>query len=164
ISSGFLGVVRGALLSFAVIALLVAAFSIQNTFNILDTQRSRESALLRAIGASRRQIIGANGIETLAVGVIGSAAGWFVGVGIAGVVAAAGGSGGAGLAAFGSVLTVVGAVILGPVAARPVVAVLGAPVAALRGVTGRLSRQNARRNPRRTAATASALMVGVSVV
>ena len=54
------------------------------------------------------------------------------------------------------VLTVVGAVVLGPVAARPVAAVLGAPVARLRGMTGALARQNAMRNPRRTAGTASA--------
>ena len=43
-------------------------------------------------------------------------------------------------------------------------AVLGAPIAALRGRAGRLARRNAMRNPRRTAATASALMVGVAVV
>ena len=55
-------------------------------------------------------------------------------------------------------------VVLGPVAARTVTSVLGAPVAALRGITGSLARQNAGRNPRRTAATASALMVGVTVV
>jgi len=42
--------------------------------------------------------------------------------------------------------------------------VLGAPVAALRGITGSLARQNTRRNPRRTAASASALMVGAAVV
>ena len=44
------------LLVFAGIALLVATFSIHNTFSILVAQRTRESALLRALGASRRQI------------------------------------------------------------------------------------------------------------
>ena len=57
VDSGFLGVVRNGLVAFAVIALLVAAFSIFNTFSILVTQRSRESRLLRALGATRRQII-----------------------------------------------------------------------------------------------------------
>jgi putative ABC transport system permease protein len=65
---------------------------------------------------------------------------------------------------LGAVLTVVGAVVLGPVAARPAASMLGAPVARLRGMTGALARQNALRNPRRTAGTASALMVGVAVV
>ncbi len=65
---------------------------------------------------------------------------------------------------LGTVLTVVGAVVLGPVAARPAASLLGAPVARLRGMTGGLARQNAMRNPRRTAGTASALMVGIAVV
>jgi putative ABC transport system permease protein len=54
--------------------------------------------------------------------------------------------------------------VLGPVVARPVAGILGAPLARLRGLTGSLARQNAIRNPRRTAATASALMVGVAIV
>ena len=58
----------------------------------------------------------------------------------------------------------VGVVMLGPVVARPAAGVLGAPQAARRGVTGTLARRNAMRNPRRTAGTASALMVGVAVV
>jgi putative ABC transport system permease protein len=65
---------------------------------------------------------------------------------------------------LGAVLTVVGAVVLGPVAARPAASLLGTPVARLRGMTGGLARQNAMRNPRRTAGTASALMVGIAVV
>ena len=63
----------------------------------------------------------------------------------------------------GAVGTLAGFIVLGPVAVRPVAAVLGAPIAALRGLGGRLARDNALRNPRRTAATASALMVGVAV-
>jgi len=62
------------------------------------------------------------------------------------------------------VATVTGVVVFGPVAARPAASVLGAPVAALRGITGTLASQNIRRSPRRTAASASALMVGVAVV
>jgi putative ABC transport system permease protein len=69
-----------------------------------------------------------------------------------------------GAVGLGAVITLVGAVVLGPVAARPVAGLLGAPVARLRGLTGSLARQNAIRSPRRTATTASALMVGVGVV
>jgi putative ABC transport system permease protein len=54
--------------------------------------------------------------------------------------------------------------MLGPVAARPVSSLLGTPLASVRGMSGRLARRNAMRNPRRTASTASALMVGVAVV
>ncbi len=68
------------------------------------------------------------------------------------------------LAGLGALLTVAGLVILGPVVARPAGAVLGAPIAGLRGVPGALARRNAVRTPRRTAATASALMIGIGVV
>jgi putative ABC transport system permease protein len=72
-------------------------------------------------------------------------------------------SGGEGLAVAGAVGTLAGFIVLGPVAVRPAAAVLGAPAAALRGLGGRLARDNALRHPRRTAATAAALMVGVAV-
>jgi putative ABC transport system permease protein len=65
---------------------------------------------------------------------------------------------------LGGVITLIGAIVLGPVVARPVAGLLGAPFARLRGLSGSLARQNAIRNPRRTAATASALMVGVGIV
>jgi putative ABC transport system permease protein len=54
--------------------------------------------------------------------------------------------------------------VFGPVVARPASKLLGTPLARLRGVTGKLARQNAMRNPRRTSGTATALMVGVGVV
>ena len=54
--------------------------------------------------------------------------------------------------------------VLGPVASTTAVRVLGGPLDRLRGVTGALARRNALRSPRRTAATASALMIGVAVV
>ena len=57
IESDFLGMFEMILLAFAGIALVVATFSIHNTFSILVAQRTRESALLRAIGASRRQVV-----------------------------------------------------------------------------------------------------------
>lgn len=246
INSGFLGFLSTGLTAFAIVAVLVAAFSIYNTFSILAAQRARESALLRALGASRRQLATAGVLEAFAVGVAGSGIGWAGGIGIAallkgvfdafgfalpagglvlkasssllavlvGVVAAllaglrpavrssrtpplaalrdlaaepsgvarrriaagalllaggiaavvAGTTGSSQPAAIaGAVGMLVGFVVLGPVAARPTATVLGAPIAALRGVSGRLARDNARRNPRRTAATASALLVGVAV-
>ena len=246
INSGFLGFLSTGLTAFAAIALLVAAFSIYNTFSILAAQRGRESALLRALGGTRRQLAVAGLAETLVIGVVGSVAGWAGGIGIAallkgvfngfgfalpagglvlrasssvlavavgvaatvlagvlpalrssrmpplaalrelaaeparisrvrsvlGFVLIAGGvgaviagtaDGGQGPAIAGAVGILAGFVVLGPVAVRPAAAVLGAPIAALRGVGGRLARDNALRNPRRTAATASALMVGVAV-
>jgi putative ABC transport system permease protein len=54
--------------------------------------------------------------------------------------------------------------VLGPVAARPAAAVLGAPLAARRGMSGVLARNNAMRNPRRTAGAAVSLLLGVAVV
>ena len=54
--------------------------------------------------------------------------------------------------------------MLGPALAAPVIRVLGAPIVRLRGLAGNVGRENAMRNPRRTAATASALMVGVALV
>jgi len=57
------------------VALLVAAFVIYNTFTILITQRIRQVALLRCIGAGRRQIFGATVAEAAMVGLIGSAIG-----------------------------------------------------------------------------------------
>ena len=69
-----------------------------------------------------------------------------------------------GQAGFGALLLIAGVVILGPVVASPASAVLGAPLARFRGITGTLARDNALRNPRRTASTASALLVGVAVV
>jgi putative ABC transport system permease protein len=62
------------------------------------------------------------------------------------------------------VVTIVGVFVLGPVIARPVMGLLGAPAQAVSGTTGRLARENTRRNPKRTSATASALMIGVALV
>ncbi len=83
INQGFLGLFRTFLLVFAGIALFVAMFSIANTFSIIVAQRTRESALLRAIGASRRQVLASVVVEALAVGVVASLAGLAGGIGIA---------------------------------------------------------------------------------
>jgi putative ABC transport system permease protein len=246
----FLNLFTAFLTVFAGVALLVASFSIYNTFSILVAQRSRESALLRALGAARAQIVTSVVVEALLIGLLASAAGLLGGVGIAGLLkglfdsfgfslpagglafqastavtcmlvgtivtlvagvfpavkasrvapiaalrenaveaartsrlrAGAGatltalgvavvltavlGDGGSvlALAGLGAVLTMVGVVVFGPVVARPAAAVVGWPLARLRGVTGGLARQNAMRNPRRTSGTAAALMVGVGVV
>jgi putative ABC transport system permease protein len=245
----FLDMLTTFLTVFAGIALLVATFSIYNTFSIIVAQRTRTAALLRAIGASRRQVLISVVIEAAVVGVVASLAGLAGGIGVAGLLKglfdAAGfalpaggvvvtggtvivsvvvgvvvtllagilpavrasrvpplaalrdvavertspsaprvGAGailtGLGVATtaatalsndpslaivgLGAVITLIGAVVLGPVVARPVAGVLGAPFARLRGLPGSLARQNAIRNPRRTAATASALMVGVGIV
>jgi putative ABC transport system permease protein len=68
------------------------------------------------------------------------------------------------LVGLGMPLAFVGVAVLGPVLARPVLNVLGAPLPRLRGTTGALAQRNALRNPRRTAATAAALTIGVGLV
>jgi putative ABC transport system permease protein len=251
INADFLDVLRTILVAFAAIALLVASFSIYNTFSIIVAQRTRESALMRAVGATRGQVLAATVIEALAVGVVASVAGLFGGLGIAtmlkvmmstlgpgtlpdgglelatrtivlalsvGVlvtmVAAIGPAlrasrvppiaairnvavehlgatrarafvgglllvvgvgavmvstlalGGPSLlgTVIGGVLTLAGVIVAGPVVARLATRVIGAVPMRLRGITASLARQNAMRNPRRTAATSSALLVGVAVV
>ncbi|WSQ13957.1 FtsX-like permease family protein [Streptomyces sp. NBC_01231] len=248
ISSQFLTVFTAFLLVFSGVALLVATFSIHNTFAIVVAQRTRENALLRALGAARRQVTAVTLVEASAVAVIASAVGLAGGVGIAaglqalfpaigfpfpegdlvisslsmllplavGIVVCLGSallpavragrtaplaalretavdtSGasrvravtGMGLAALavavtltgvlvspslwlagtGAVLALASFVVLGPVASTTAVRVLGGPLDKLRGVTGGLARRNALRSPRRTAATAGALMIGVAVV
>src|SRR5262249_41219163 len=94
IGDDFLNLFQMILLPFAGIALVVATFSIHNTFSILVAQRTRESALLRAIGASRRQVVGAVALEALIIGVIASAIGFAAGLGLAaGLKALMGGAG-----------------------------------------------------------------------
>jgi putative ABC transport system permease protein len=70
----------------------------------------------------------------------------------------------ASLFGFGVVVSLAAVIMLGPVIARGVVPVLGAPLQGMFGTVGKLSRQNALRNPRRTSATAAALMIGLALV
>jgi putative ABC transport system permease protein len=70
------------LLVFACVALLVSALVIANTFSILFAQRLRDFALLRCLGATRRQVVGSVRREAAAVGVLASLAGTLVGVGL----------------------------------------------------------------------------------
>lgn len=71
------------LLVFTLVAMFVGAFIINNTFSITVAQRTREMALLRAIGASGRQVERSVLIEAAIVGVLASAAGLAAGVGVA---------------------------------------------------------------------------------
>ncbi|HVY11865.1 MAG TPA: FtsX-like permease family protein [Mycobacteriales bacterium] len=242
-----LGVFSTALLVFAFISLFVGAFTIFNTFSIIVGQRTRELALLRIVGASRRQVFRSVLGEAAAVGLASSLIGLGVGVlaafGLEGllrafgitlpasslvfqartaivglavgvgvtVVAAIGPArravrispieaisqhqvgleisnrrrltiGGA-LAVLGVVLLTVGmavgqlplvgigaagvflgAAMLAPTFARPVSSVIGKPLARWFGLPGRLGRENSMRSPRRTAQTASALMIGLALV
>src|SRR5829696_8587338 len=239
------------LLVFAIVALLMGGFIIFNTFFITVAQRTRENALLRAIGATRRQVLAAVLIEALGIGIVASLLGLVAGIPLAaglkallagfgfdlpagGVVLAAssaliafsagmivtvvaavspsrkaakvppvaamrdvavGSTGygswqrivvgfvvlGLGLAAvlyglfgdpgnpltmvgLGAVLVFFGVSVLGRTVALPLSRFIGLPLARLRGITGHLARENAMRNPKRTAATASALMIGVGLV
>ena len=86
INRQFLDVFTTFLTVFAGVALLVGTFSIYNTFSILVAQRGRESALLRAIGASRGQILRSVLVEALLIGAIASIAGLFSGLAFAGLL------------------------------------------------------------------------------
>ncbi|MET7615823.1 ABC transporter permease [Streptomyces sp. NPDC005408] len=71
------------LLAFAAIALFVGIFLIANTFTMLVAQRTRELALMRAVGASRRQVKRSVMLEALVVGALASAIGFVLGIGLA---------------------------------------------------------------------------------
>ncbi|MFF3111160.1 FtsX-like permease family protein [Kitasatospora sp. NPDC057904] len=73
---------RTTLLSFAAVALFVSCFLIANTFGMLVAQRTREVGLLRAIGASRRQVGRLVLAEASLVGLAGSLVGVAAGVGV----------------------------------------------------------------------------------
>src|ERR671919_1311255 len=227
-----LGYLRTAFLVFAYVALFVGAFIIFNTFAIIVAQRTRELALFRALGATGRQVMSTVVAEAFIVGVVASAVGVVVGIGIAiglkGLLSSIGldlPSSGTVIqlrtvivsVVVGTIITVVAAVVparrasrIAPIEAlreaqdRPgrslrfrlvsgaivlavgvgllVYGLFGTPDNALQlvgagvaltfigiamralGVPGKLARENAIRNPRRTAATASALMIGLGLV
>ncbi|MGW2962258.1 ABC transporter permease [Streptomyces sp. NPDC001220] len=98
-----------------------------------------------------RAIVGA------VVGALGAAA-------LAGCATATKTASAASLLGLGVVLTLLATVVAGPLLVRPVIRVLGAAFPALFGSVGRMSQRNALRNPRRTGATAAALMVGLALV
>lgn len=247
----FLDVINTFLLVFALIAVVVGGFIIVNTFSILVAQRMRESALLRALGASRGQVTASVLAEALAMAVVASTLGIALGWALARLLALMFGtfgleisgtfltlSGSAVLTSYtvGIVVTLVAALIpawragkVAPVAAMradsspakgslrrrallgtgflalavlaavlgltsspglpgaawvgigafvalltvaSLSSVIGHPVLALCrslfgrmfGTPGRLAGENAMRDPRRTGATASALMIGLALV
>ncbi len=235
------------LLGFAGVALFVGVFLILNTFSMLVAQRTRELALMRAMGASRGQVINSVLIEAVVIGLVASVLGLGAGVGVGALLAWLFGSTGGGsldltvsvppsavIASFvvgllvtmvaalfpalrasrippvaamrdaetpdkpltfitivGAVVTAIGAGLLGwglagagdatlwlilggvltafvgvalltPIISRPVVSLLGLLLSW--SVPGKLGRRNSARNPRRTAVTAAALMVGIALV
>jgi putative ABC transport system permease protein len=240
------------LLAFAFVALLVGAFLIFNTFTIIVAQRTRELALLRCLGASRRQVMSSVLLESVIVALVASLVGLGLGVLIAnGLKALLSGFLGAdipttgtqfqlrtvivslavgliitvlaalmpalkatrvppvaalqpetafaptgfrrrrivlgllvtavGVAlllaglyrsegnelvniASGAVVVFLGVAVLSPLIARPLARVIGWPFARAFRLPGNLARQNAMRNPRRTASTAAALMIGLALV
>ena len=77
-----LGFFTAFLTAFSYIALGIGCFVIYNVFSITAAQRQRESALLRAIGASRRQVTFSLLVEALIVGVLGSVIGFVAGIGL----------------------------------------------------------------------------------
>jgi putative ABC transport system permease protein len=238
------------LLVFAGISLVVGSFIIVNTFAILVAQRSRELALFRAIGATRRQVTRSVTFEALVIGLVGSTVGLGLGFALAMGITALFASFGLDLTGtplvfqprtalvayavglvvtlaaawlparragrippvaamrddvvvgetslhrrviLGGVMSVAGAgaltlglvgdvpnavawvgggvlfILLGvaltsPLVGRPVVAGTGLLFRKAFGSVGLMAEQNAVRNPRRTAATASALMIGLTLV
>jgi putative ABC transport system permease protein len=78
-----MGVFTQVLLVFAGISLLVGSFVIWNTFNVLVAQRRREVALMRAVGATRGQVLRGVLLEALLVGTFSGGLGLGLGVGLA---------------------------------------------------------------------------------
>jgi len=89
-----------------------------------------------------------------------------VATGVVGGVVIAHGLSGAGVkdVGLGALAVFVGVAMLGPTISRRFSRIVGWPLPRVRGVAGTLARENAMRNPRRTAATSSALMIGVALV
>ena len=253
-TESFLNFLQDFLLAFGGIALFVGSFVIANSLSITITQRTRELATLRTLGASRRQVRRSIVIEGFAIGTLASIVGIVVGLGLGvglfklfdlvgftlpnnglvlhqrtvivallvgilvtviaslrpafratrvpPIAAAREGSelppgrfakyrpiGSALLTALGFALVIyglfahglgtkgvllsmgvgtllifIGVSLLAARLARPLAWVLGAPSSRFGGAAGALARDNARRNPQRTASTASALMIGLALV
>ena len=98
-------IIRYALLAFAGVAILVGAFIIYNTFSITVAQRTREFAMLRTIGASRRQILASVIGEAFLIGLFASIAGIVLGLGLAWGLGKLFGAIGFGLPATGLILS-----------------------------------------------------------
>ena len=125
-----LAFIYGFLLVFALIAFFVGTFIIHNTFRIVTAQRTRELALLRALGATRRQVLGSMIAESVIVGALASGLGIATGAGLAVAIRAQLGSMGVDLPTNGTVLTT--DTILIAVFAGTAVTVLSALIPAVR--------------------------------
>ena len=79
----FISIIEIVLLAFGGVAIFVGSFTIFNTLSITVAQRSRELAMLRAIGSSQRQVLGSVMLEALVVGAVASLIGLVAGVGLA---------------------------------------------------------------------------------
>jgi putative ABC transport system permease protein len=110
----------------------------------------RDTYTLAARSLRARAAAGATGAALGAVTVVGGLAGP--------------GATGTALVGLGAMVLFLGVTALSPVLVRPVARVVGAGLPRLFGVTGRLGLRNVMRNPRRTATTASALMIGLALV
>ena len=130
IQEDFLGFFENFLLVFAGVALVVATFSIYNTFSILVAQRTRESALLRALGASRGQVLRSVAVEALIVGLVASALGIVAGLGLASALLALMSSFGFGLP--GTSLVLAGGTIVTSVAVGVIVTLVASMAPAVR--------------------------------
>jgi putative ABC transport system permease protein len=128
------------------------------------------SAIFPAVRASRVPPIAA--MRDIAVDESGSStkrlvAGLVItGLGVAAILGGlfGGGDNAASTVGLGVFLTFLGVATLGPRLAVPFTKVLGAPLPRLKGMPGTLAKENALRNPKRTAATAAALMIGIGIV
>ena len=78
-----MGIFTTILLVFAGVSVLVGSFVIWNTFNVLVAQRRREVALLRAVGATRRQVLAGVLVEAGVIGLVSGVIGVLLGVGLA---------------------------------------------------------------------------------
>ncbi|MEZ5126652.1 MAG: FtsX-like permease family protein [Thermoleophilia bacterium] len=241
------------LLAFAGVSVFVGAFIIFNAFSITVAQRRREFAMIRALGASRRQVLASVVGEALTLGVLASALGIAAGLGVAkginalfkalgadiptagialeprtiliavlvgvgvtllsalvpalratrvppvaamqegaalpptrfsksgtaialaftalgggslayGIFSDGGTNGRLLFMGLGALLLFVAIAMLSKFAVRPASRVIGWPIERLAPISGRLARDNAGRNPSRTAATAAALMIGLAMV
>ena len=84
----FIGFLKTALLIFAGVALFVAAFLIFNTFSITVAQRTREFAMLRTLGANRRQILTSVVAEAFLIGLGAAIVGVLAGIAFAPAIGA----------------------------------------------------------------------------
>lgn len=125
---------------------------------------ARRAAAVSPMAALADAEVAGVGKPLKARAVVGSVVGALGAAALAGCAAATRTASAASLLGLGVVLTLIATVIAGPLLVRPVIRVLGAAFPALFGTVGRMSQRNALRNPRRTGATAAALMVGLALV